>query len=126
VQRPNFRKKKGNDHQYRMPPTVRGYFGKLGAVADKEAYRHFADHIKQGQVTIQSELLPVAMLIHNFLEWMEEIRSDATYQMRKRECNSFGRFVYGDRVIADIPALEVTGESKDHAGQGRNGCKRQR
>ncbi len=82
----------------------------MGEVAYEDARRHFADHIKERQVTVQTEVLTVEKLIDYFLEWIEESRSTATYRTRKRECSSFGRFRYGDRKISDIPALEVPGD----------------
>lgn len=74
----------------------------------KDAYRQFAEHTQKGQAAVQAEAM--TQLFHHFLEWIDENRSPATYQTRKRDCNCFARFVYGDRKIADIPALEVTGD----------------
>ena len=111
MQRPKLRKKNVKGHEYWYTAAAGGaYFGKVGEVAHKDAYRHFAEHVKKGQATILAEVLTVENLIDHFLEWIEQNRSTATYQTRKRECNCFGRFRYGDRKIADIPALEVTGD----------------
>ena len=79
-------------------------------MAHKDAYRHFAEHTQKGQATAQAEAMTVEKLIDHFLEWIEKNRSTATYQTRRRECNCFARFVYGDQKISDIPALEVTGD----------------
>ena len=111
MQRPKLRKKKVKGHEYWFTAAAgSAYFGKVGEVSYEDARRHFADHIKERQATIQTEVLSVAKLIHYFLEWIEENRSPSTYQTRKRECNCFARFVYGDRRVADIAALEVTGD----------------
>ncbi len=108
---PKLRRKKVKGHEYWYTAAAGGaYFGKVGEVAHKDAYRQFALHTQKGQASLQTEAMTVAQLFHYFLEWIEENRSPATYQTRKRECNCFARFVYGDRKIADIPALEVTGD----------------
>ncbi len=112
MQRPKLRKKKSKTHQYWYTAANGGaYFGKVGVVSYEDARVQFAEHIRKGQVAVPAEVLTVAKLFHHFLQWVEEDRSRATYSTRKRECNSFARFVYGDRRLADIPALEVTGET---------------
>src|ERR1019366_3173952 len=108
MQRPKLRKKKVKGHEYWFTAAAgSAHFGKVGEGAYQGGRRHFADHIKERQATLQTEMLTVEKLIDHFLEWIEENRSTATYQTRKRECNCFGRFRYGDRKIADIPALEA-------------------
>ena len=85
MRRPKLRKKKvkGNEYWY-TAAAGSAYFGKVGEVAYEDARRHFADQIKEGQVTIQNEVLTVEKLIDHFLEWIEENRSKATYQTRRR------------------------------------------
>jgi hypothetical protein len=76
MQRPMLRKKKVKGHEYWYTATAGGaYFGKVGEVAHKDAYRHFAEHTQKGQATAQAEVLTVAKLIHHFLEWIEDNRS---------------------------------------------------
>lgn len=111
MQRPKLRKKKVKGNEYWYTAANGGaYFGRADTVSYKDAWGQFVEHTKKSQVTVQAEALTVASLFHHFLEWMEQNRSLAGYKTRRRECNSFARFVFGDRRLADIPALEVTGE----------------
>lgn len=45
--------------------------------------------------------------IDHFLEWVQTLRSDRSYDQRRRDCNRFGNFVVTGRKIADLPADRV-------------------
>jgi integrase len=83
----------------------------VGEVSYDDAKDKFAEHIKaRAEEAVTPEVVTVGKLFSAFLTWVQTKRSEKQYDRRRRDCSRFARFRVGGRRLADMPALEVTGQ----------------
>lgn len=110
-QQPKLRRKKVGKQEYWVTATGGGsltYFGNVKETSFEVARKKFREHLTSlSEGTRADNVLTCADLIEQFLAWVEEHRSDATFDQRRRDCNRFGNFKVRGRRVFDLPATAI-------------------
>jgi len=87
------------------------YFGNVKDVPHKQAHEEFTTHIKSlSDGTAPNNRLSCHALMELFLEWIQDHRSERTFDQRRRDCERFANFKVGNVKVADIPATKIEGQ----------------
>lgn len=88
------------------------YFGSVAEVPYKRAKQLFNEYLAKlsNERTERRAGIPVAELMDEFLAWLEDSRSDRTFDERRRHLQRFIHFHQASNLIADVPATAITAE----------------
>jgi integrase len=108
MRHPKLRRKKVGKHRYWYTEANGGsYFGRTDSVSAEKAKELYLEHL--GEKPVPVDTLTLGALFKEFLIWVKANRSESQYRRRRRDCSRFGRFLFNDQRLVDMPALDITG-----------------